>query len=84
MIPDIPLYTLSKRHGRGRAPHAGTVKPDPNETVGGDIDQFDIAAVRLNRRANRVQNPGDAAKNIREGFPIDTARWGIRSHVREL
>src|SRR4051812_23563090 len=43
-------------HRGGRAAMAGPVEADLDDAVVADLDQFDVAAVRLNRRADEVED----------------------------
>lgn len=44
----------------GWAADAGPVEADADDLVGGDPDEFDIAAIGLDRRADEVDDLGDA------------------------
>lgn len=65
---EVPLDSDLEGHAAGWAPDAGPVKSDANQPGGGDIDEFDVAAVGLHRRADQVDHPCDAVAQVGPGF----------------
>ncbi len=56
--------TRLKRHGTRWTPHTGPVKPHRYHTIRINIDQFDIASVRLDGRPDEVQHLGDLGSQL--------------------
>lgn len=77
MIPDVALDPLAERHRGGRAADACAVQADPDKSVRRDIDQFDIAAVGLNRWTHEVENLGHTTEDVGEGFSIGVLGAGV-------
>jgi hypothetical protein len=60
-----PLFNARlQRHGARWAPHTGSVKPNRHHAIGVNIDQFDIATVRLDGRPDEIQHFSDLRSQL--------------------
>ncbi len=59
MFLEVPLDPELERDAAGRATHASPVEPDFHDTIVADVDEFDIAAVRLDSGPDQVEDPND-------------------------
>ena len=63
MFLKIPLDPEFERHAAGGATDTGPVEPDFHDAIGADVDEFDIAAVRLDSGPDQVEDPNDTILN---------------------
>ncbi len=57
MLFQIPLDPELERHAAGGAPDTRPVEAYFHDTVVGDVDEFDISAVRLDCGPDQVEDP---------------------------
>lgn len=56
VLLEVPLDTDLKSHGTGGATDTGPVQADFGDSIGRDIDQFDIAPIGLHRGADETDD----------------------------
>lgn len=63
------------------ATNASPMKPDPNNTLGGQVDELHIAAVGLDRRADQAEDLLDTLTDLGSGIGLDRHYRSVRRWV---
>lgn len=61
----------------GRAPDAGAVEADANDTGVGDIDELDVTAVGLHGGADEVDDLANSVEECGRGFHVGVHHRGV-------
>src|SRR5262245_11986293 len=55
---EVALYAHLERDAARWTSHTGAVEPDPHQAVRADIQEFDVATIRLDSGPDEIDHPG--------------------------